>query len=122
MMETEWSDIATGQETQRIVSNHHNMKEARKSAILESLEGPWYCQCLYFRLIATITVKEKIYVFLSQLVCDNFYGSVIKLIHRHKAFFPSATQYLSWLKHFQSMPLKPPLYSEAFFSFLFFPT
>lgn len=58
MMETEWSDVAIGQETQRIVGNHQNLEEARKSSLLESLVGAWPCPCLYFRLLVSITVKE----------------------------------------------------------------
>lgn len=34
----EWSDVATGQGTPRIVGNHQSLEEARRP-LLESLEG-----------------------------------------------------------------------------------
>lgn len=70
MTEGNWSDES--QEIPRIIGNHHELKEAMKDPALEPSKREYPCQHLDFRLQASRTGSELIFVVLSLQVHSAF--------------------------------------------------
>lgn len=59
--------------TIKIARNHQKPELVRKSSSLESSKGAWHHQHLDFRVLASRTVKESIFIILSHPVWYHFF-------------------------------------------------